>query len=69
MAEAKLGPIAPEIAPPEIAPSTATPRVRPTCRLVEAIAAATPAWEGGMPDTAVLVIGGLIRPAPIPNTK
>jgi hypothetical protein len=30
----------------------ATPRVDPTCRLVDATAAATPACEIGLPDTA-----------------
>jgi hypothetical protein len=55
---AKLGPIAPEIVPPAIAPITATPRVKPTCRLVEAIAAATPACDGGIPETALFVMGG-----------
>ena len=69
VAAAKLGPIAPEIAPPEIAPSTATPSVIPTCRLVEAMAAATPACAAGIPDTAVFVIGGLTSPEPSPNTR
>ena len=69
VAAAKPGPIAPEIAPPQTAPITATPSVNPTVRLVEATAAATPACEAGMPDTAVLVIGGLTRPQPIPNRK
>ena len=36
---------------------------------VEATAAATPACAGGMPITAVLVIGGLIMPKPIPKMK
>ena len=61
VATAKPWPSAPEPPPPATAPSTATPSVWPTCRLVEATAAATPAWDGGMPDTAVLVIGGLIE--------
>ena len=47
-------------------PLTATPRDEPTCRLVEATAAATPAWLRGMPLTAVLVMGGFTRPKPIP---
>src|SRR4051812_38698644 len=51
------------------APTTATPRVRPTCRLVVATAAATPAWLEGMPDTAVLVIGGFTAPSPSPKTQ
>ena len=54
--------------PPAIAPASATPSVRPTWRQVEATAAATPACEAGMPETAVLVIGGLTSPKPIPNT-
>ena len=29
---------------------------------------ATPAWEPGMPDTAVLLIGGFTMPFPIPST-
>ena len=62
------GPSAPLTPPPATAPTTATPRVWPTWRLVEATAAATPACEGGMPETAVLVIGGLTRPKPSPNT-
>ena len=62
-------PIEPLSVPPAIAPITATPSVMPTCRLVEATAAATPACEGGIPETAVLVIGGLTMPAPSPNTK
>ena len=49
------------------APTTATPSDWPIWRLVEAMAAATPAWERGMPDTAVLVIGAFTRPVPIPK--
>ena len=49
------------------APTTATPRDWPTWRLVEAMAAATPAWARGMPDTAVLVIGAFTMPVPIPK--
>jgi len=48
-------------------PITATPSVAPTWRQVDAIEAATPAWAGGIPDTAVLEIGGLTNPKPIPN--
>src|SRR5579875_1059084 len=51
---------------PASAPNTATPSVEPPWRAVEATAAATPAIEGGMPDTAVFVIGGLNRPMPSP---
>ena len=52
-----------------IAPTTATPSVRPTWRLVVATAAATPAWLAGMPDTAAFVIGGLTAPNPSPKTQ
>src|SRR5205807_465544 len=62
-------PIAPTTLPPAIAPITATPSVIPTWRLVEATAAATPACAEGIPETAVLVIGGVISPSPTPNTK
>jgi EmrB/QacA subfamily drug resistance transporter len=50
------------------APITATPRVEPSWRLVEATAAATPAWARGIPETAVLVIGALTKPKPTPNS-
>jgi hypothetical protein len=36
---------------------------------VDAIAAATPAWLVGMPDTAVLVIGAFTMPNPMPNSR
>lgn len=49
------------------APTTATPSVWPSWRLVEATAAATPAWARGMPETAVLVMGALTKPKPTPN--
>src|SRR5260370_23623103 len=49
-------------------PTTATPSDWPICRLVEATAAATPACDRGMPDTALLVIGVLTRPKPAPNS-
>ena len=49
-------------------PITAIPSELPTWRLVEATAAATPAWVRGMPDTAVLVIGAFTMPNPAPNT-
>ena len=48
--------------------ATATPSAEPTWRLVDAIPAATPACDTGMPDTAVLVIGGFTSPAPMPKT-
>ncbi len=48
-------------------PASATPSELPTCRLVEATAAATPAWATGMPETAVLPIGGLTMPFPMPK--
>lgn len=45
-------------------PVTATPTAMPNWRPVEARAPARPAWSGGSPETAVLVIGGATRPAP-----
>src|SRR5580693_2096980 len=48
-------------------PTTATPRDWPTWRLVDAMAAATPAWVTGMPDTAVFVIGAFTSPNPMPK--
>ena len=51
------------------APTTATPSVAPIWRLVDATAAATPAWLRGMPDTAVLVIGAFTMPKPMPKTR
>src|SRR2546430_17397840 len=44
---------------PTIVPEIATPRVVPVCRPAEASEVATPAIERGMPETAVLVIGGM----------
>jgi MFS family permease len=49
-------------------PDTATPRAAPTCRLVDATAAATPACDRGIPATALLVIAGLTMPSPTPNS-
>jgi len=34
---------------------------------VEATASAPPAWEGGIPETAVFVIGGFTSPNPSPK--
>src|SRR5206468_4365397 len=48
-------------------PTTATPRVTPIWRLVEATAAATPACARGMPATAVVVIGAFTMPNPMPR--
>lgn len=45
------------------------PRVMPICRPVEADEAATPAIEAGIPETAVLVIGGLMVPWKMPNSR
>ena len=39
--------------PARIEPVTATPRTWPIWRLVDAMPEATPAWETGMPETAV----------------
>src|SRR6476469_488756 len=61
--------MSPEMPAPATAPRIATPSVAPTCRLVDATAAATPAWDGGIPETAVFVIGGLTSPNPNPKTK
>ena len=48
-------------------PTTATPRVWPIWRDVLAMAAATPAWALGMPETAALVIGAFTKPKPMPK--
>ena len=67
VARAKAGPkLMPEPVP-TIAPTTAIPIVEPTWRLEEAIAPATPACSGGIPEIAVLVIGGLASPSPVPK--
>jgi hypothetical protein len=50
-------------------PDTATPRVVPAWWLVDATEAATPAIETGIPETAEVVIGGLIVPSPIPKSR
>ena len=47
---------------------TATPRTLPNWRVTEMTADATPACDGGMPVTPVLVIGGLTSPRPAPST-
>jgi hypothetical protein len=52
-----------------IEPMIATPSEMPTSRLVDATAAATPAWSAGIPDTAAFVIGGLTIPKPSPKTE
>src|SRR5258705_463794 len=44
---------------PTIVPEIATPRVVPVWRPAEASEVATPAIERGIPETAVLVIGGV----------
>src|SRR5689334_18488129 len=69
LAAANPGVAAPRTPEATAAPITATPSDPPTCRLVEAIAAATPAWLVGMPDTAVLVIGAFTIPKPMPNSR
>jgi hypothetical protein len=53
---------------PTIVPEIATPRVVPACRRAEATAAATPVIEAGIPETAELVIGGLMVPRKMPNS-
>src|SRR5215472_3860672 len=50
-------------------PMTATPSDEPTCLLVDATPAATPAWDRGMPDTVLFVIGALTVPKPMPNAR
>ena len=50
-------------------PTTATPSDEPTCRLVEAMPAAAPARERGIPATALLVIGAFTQPMPTPSTR
>lgn len=57
------------IAGPATDPDTATPRVVPTIRLADATEVATPAIETGLPETAEVVIGGLVVPSPIPKTR
>lgn len=49
-------------------PVTATPRAEPTWRLVEAIAAATPACARGIPVTAVFDTGAFTIPNPSPTS-
>src|SRR5664279_730845 len=68
LAVAKLVRSSPWMPAVATAPTTATPRDWPTCRLVEAMAAATPACARGMPETAVLVLGAFTRPNPAPKT-
>jgi hypothetical protein len=58
-----------DAADPTIVPAIATPRVVPVCRPAEATEAATPAIEAGIPDTAVLVIGGFTVPRKMPNSR
>ncbi len=65
---AKSARCADSIPAPATDPASATPREMPTCRLVEATAAASPAWERGIPETAVFVIGEFTHPSPTPNT-
>src|ERR1700742_3448752 len=49
-------------------PETAMPMAAPTCRLVEAIAAATPACDNGIPATALFEMAGFTMPSPTPNS-
>jgi hypothetical protein len=51
-----------------IVPEMATPRAVPVCRPAEASDVASPAIERGIPDTAVLVTGGLTVPRKTPNS-
>src|SRR5262245_23280284 len=56
-----IGPDSPETT---TEPITATPSAEPICLLVDATAAATPAWARGIPAIAVFVIGALTSPKP-----
>jgi hypothetical protein len=56
-------------ADPTIVPDIATPKVVPVCRPEEASEVATPVIERGIPETAVLVIGGLTVARKTPNSK
>jgi len=47
----------------------AMPMADPSWRAVEVIAPATPARAGGSPVTAVLVIGALAKPNPVPMSR
>jgi hypothetical protein len=69
-AAARDSPAAMPLRTPEVtmSPITATPSSEPTWRVTEMTAEATPACAGGMPETPVLVIGGLTRPSPAPST-
>src|SRR5215218_3799258 len=53
---------------PATEPHSATPRLTPTWRLVDAIADAAPARSVGIPLTAAVVIGAFTIEKPIPNT-
>ena len=66
-ATAKSAPVVAS-ADPATEPHSATPRLTPTCRLVEATAEAAPARSVGMPLTAALVIGAFTIEKPMPNT-
>ena len=49
-------------------PDTATPRAAPTWQLVDAMAAATPACDSGIPATALFVMAGFTMPSPTPKS-
>jgi hypothetical protein len=59
----------PATADPTIVPAIATPKVVPVCRPTEANEVATPAIDRGIPEIAVLVIGGLTVPRKTPNSR
>src|SRR5690348_16563140 len=59
----------PGMAPAARPPAMAMPMAEPTWRAVEVIAPATPARAGGRPLTAVLVIGALAKPNPMPMSR
>ena len=50
-------------------PMMATPSEEPICLLVEATPAATPAWDLGIPETVLLVMGALTMPKPRPKSR
>jgi len=50
-------------------PAVATPRAAPTWRLVEAMAAATPVCDRGMPAMAEFEMAGLIMPSAVPKRE
>jgi len=52
---------------PASAPATATPSAAPTWRLADAIAAAKPACDRGIPAMAAVLTGAPMQPRPTPK--